>query len=96
MAFSVRAIARALDHAKEKPARWIVAGGGARNGAMLETLRRELQAHVTDAEAVGWSSGYLEAQAFGFLAVRSLRGLPLTYPTTTGVSAPTCGGRRSG
>ena len=92
MAFSVRAIARALDHAKEKPARWIVAGGGARNGAMLETLRRELQAHVTDAEAVGWSSGYLEAQAFGFLAVRSLRRLPLTYPTTTGVREPMCGG----
>ncbi|MCG6122009.1 MAG: anhydro-N-acetylmuramic acid kinase [Microvirga sp.] len=92
MAFTARAIAASLDHAREKPARWIVAGGGARNGALLETLRRTLQTHLTDAEAVGWSSGYLEAQAFAFLAVRSLRGLPLTYPGTTGAPAPLTGG----
>ncbi|TVR05892.1 MAG: anhydro-N-acetylmuramic acid kinase [Salinarimonadaceae bacterium] len=92
MAFSARAIAASLDHASEKPARWIVAGGGARNGALLETLRRHLQTHLTDAEAVGWSSGYLEAQAFAFLAVRSLRGLPLTFPGTTGAPAPLTGG----
>lgn len=96
MAFSACAVRLSLDHAREKPARWIVAGGGARNSALLESLRRELQAHVTDAEAVDWSSGFLEAQAFAFLAARSLRGLPLTFPSTTGVSAPTCGGRRAG
>lgn len=92
MAFTARAIAASLDHAREKPARWIVAGGGARNGALLETLRRTLQTHLTDAEAAGWSSGYLEAQAFAFLAVRSLRGLPLTFPGTTGAPAPLTGG----
>jgi anhydro-N-acetylmuramic acid kinase len=96
MAFSACAVRKSLDHAREKPARWIVAGGGARNSALLETLRRELQAHVTDAEAVDWSSGFLEAQAFAFLAARSLRGLPLTFPSTTGVNVPTCGGRRAG
>jgi anhydro-N-acetylmuramic acid kinase len=93
MAFSACAVRKALEHAREKPSRWIVAGGGARNSALLETLRRELQAQVTDAEAVDWSSGFLEAQAFAFLAVRSLRGLPLTFPSTTGVSEPTTGGR---
>ncbi len=95
LAFTVRSIVRALDHAKEKPARWIVAGGGAKNPALMERLGRELQVRVTDAEALGWSSDFLEAQAFGFLAVRSLRGLPLTYPTTTGVRAPLCGGVQS-
>ncbi|MFY9831456.1 MAG: anhydro-N-acetylmuramic acid kinase, partial [Methylocystis sp.] len=40
----------------------------------------------------GWSSDYLEAQAFGFLAARVLEGLPLTFPTTTGVPRPTTGG----
>jgi anhydro-N-acetylmuramic acid kinase len=47
---------------------------------------------VTTAEVVGWSSDYLEAQAFGFLAARVLEGLPLTFPTTTGVPRPTTGG----
>ncbi|EGO94021.1 AnmK_2, partial [Acidiphilium sp. PM] len=35
----------------------------------------------------------LEAQCFGFLAVRALRGLPLSLPETTGVPAPLAGGR---
>jgi anhydro-N-acetylmuramic acid kinase len=34
----------------------------------------------------------LEAQAFAYLAVRSLKGLPLTLPTTTGVPRPLTGG----
>jgi anhydro-N-acetylmuramic acid kinase len=47
---------------------------------------------VTTAGAVGWSADALEAQAFAFLAVRTLKGLPLTFPTTTGVSRPLPGG----
>ncbi|MGL4263027.1 MAG: anhydro-N-acetylmuramic acid kinase, partial [Afipia sp.] len=34
----------------------------------------------------------IEAQAFGYMAVRSLKGLPLTFPGTTGVAAPLTGG----
>jgi anhydro-N-acetylmuramic acid kinase len=34
----------------------------------------------------------LEAQAFGFLAARVLRGLPTTFPGTTGVAARVGGG----
>jgi len=47
---------------------------------------------VETADAVGWSSDALEAQAFGYLAVRSLKGLPITFPTTTGVPKPLTGG----
>jgi anhydro-N-acetylmuramic acid kinase len=43
-------------------------------------------------EAVGWQGNDLEAQAFAFLAVRSLYGLPISYPQTTGVKRPTAGG----
>ena len=48
-------------------------------------------ATVETANAVGWSADALEAQAFAFLAVRSLRGLPLTFPATTGVATPSGG-----
>ena len=48
---------------------------------------------VTTADAVGWSSDAMEAQAFGYLAARTLQGLPLTFPTTTGVRAAMSGGR---
>jgi anhydro-N-acetylmuramic acid kinase len=55
-------------------------------------LRERLRSSVQVAEAVGWSSDALEAQAFAYLAVRSLKGLPLTFPGTTGVARPMAGG----
>jgi anhydro-N-acetylmuramic acid kinase len=49
-------------------------------------------ARVETADQVGWSIDALEAQAFAFLAVRSLKSLPLTFPTTTGAPKPMQGG----
>ena len=46
---------------------------------------------MTATEA-GWNNAALEAQIFAYLAVRSLKGLPLSFPNTTGVSEPTSGG----
>ncbi|MFG1422886.1 anhydro-N-acetylmuramic acid kinase [Roseixanthobacter liquoris] len=74
------------------PARWIVGGGGARNPTLMAMLEARLGVPVMPAEAVGWSADALEAHAFGFLAVRTLRGLPLTFPSTTGAPEPLTGG----
>jgi anhydro-N-acetylmuramic acid kinase len=60
----------------------------------MMALRRALVGAVAPVESVGWDGDALEAQAFGFLAVRSLRGLPLSVPGTTGCAAPTAGGTR--
>ena len=73
--------------------RWLVTGGGRHNPAIMEALVQVLGAPVAPVEAVGWDGDALEAQAFAYLAVRSLRGLPLSLPTTTGVSRPLPGGR---
>ena len=91
-AFTAHAVARSLAFARERPTRWIVGGGGAKNRTLMAMLERLLEAEVMNADAIGWSSDFLEAQAFAYLALRSLEGLPLTYPTTTGVSAPVTGG----
>ena len=48
---------------------------------------------VHPVEALGWNGDALEAEAFGWLAVRHLKGLPLSWPETTGVPVPTPGGR---
>jgi anhydro-N-acetylmuramic acid kinase len=74
------------------PRRWIVAGGGARNATLRAMLAARLGVAVETADEVGWSSDALEAEAFAFLAVRALRGLPLTFPATTGCPAPLSGG----
>jgi anhydro-N-acetylmuramic acid kinase len=56
-------------------------------------LRARLGGTVRPAQEIGWSGDALEAQAFAFLAVRALKGLPITFPSTTGVKAAMTGGR---
>jgi anhydro-N-acetylmuramic acid kinase len=70
----------------------IVAGGGANNPVLLQNLAADSGKPVRGAAMLGWSSDFLEAEAFAYLAARSLRGLPLTFPGTTGVPAAMTGG----
>jgi anhydro-N-acetylmuramic acid kinase len=92
-AFTAAAIAKIVPLLPKPPKSWIVAGGGARNRTMLRMLRDRLTpATVEAAEVLGWASDAIEAQAFGFLAARGMKGLPLSYPATTGVPMPMTGG----
>jgi len=92
-ALTAAAIARIVPLLPKPPKSWIVAGGGARNLTMIRMLRDRLApATVEAADALGWSTDAIEAQAFGFLAARGLKGLPLSYPATTGVPIPMTGG----
>lgn len=92
-AFTAETIARAVRHLPEPPKVWLVTGGGRHNPVLLGLLNDRLDVAVKPTEAFGIDGDVLEAQAFGYLAVRSLRALPLSGPTTTGVPAPTLGGR---
>ncbi len=86
-------VARIVDVLPRVPQSWIVAGGGARNPTLVRMLAERLApARVETADHVGWSPDALEAQAFAFLAVRSLKGLPLTFPSSTGAPRPMTGG----
>ncbi|AVT81359.1 anhydro-N-acetylmuramic acid kinase [Rhodopseudomonas palustris] len=92
-AFTACAIASVLPLLPKPPQSWIVTGGGARNLTLMRMLREALApASVESADALGWSADAMEAQAFGFLATRGLKGLPLSYPATTGVAFPMTGG----
>ena len=91
-AFAAEAVGRAQAHLPSPPARWLATGGGRRNPALMAALRARLGVPCDPVESVGWQGDALEAQAFGFLALRSVRGLPLGLPRTTGVSRPLSGG----
>jgi anhydro-N-acetylmuramic acid kinase len=92
IAFSAEAVGLAQAMLPSPPTRWVVTGGGRHNPAMMAALRRILDCPVEPVEAVGWSGDAIEAQAFAYLAVRSVYGLPLSLPSTTGVSEPMTGG----
>ncbi|MBT4219839.1 MAG: anhydro-N-acetylmuramic acid kinase, partial [Rhodospirillaceae bacterium] len=91
--FTVAAVALARQHFPNPARRWLVTGGGRHNGTLMAMLADILEAPVDAVEAVGWDGDMIEAQAFGFLAVRSSMGLPLSLPTTTGVPEPLTGGK---
>jgi anhydro-N-acetylmuramic acid kinase len=92
-AFTAKAVALARDHFPAPARRWLVAGGGRHNATLMRMLAGALSAPVELVEAVGWRGDSLEAEAFALLAVRALRGLPLSLPTTTGAPRPLTGGR---
>ncbi|MCO5129206.1 MAG: anhydro-N-acetylmuramic acid kinase [Xanthobacteraceae bacterium] len=92
-AFTAAGIAAVAPLLPRLPRSWIVVGGGARNLTLLRMLREKLApATVESGEQLGWSSDAIEAQAFGYLAARGLKALPLSYPATTGVPEPMTGG----
>ncbi len=91
-AASAEAVARGLDHCPTPPSRMLVTGGGRKNPGIMRELAQRLPCPVDPVEDAGLDGDMLEAQAFAYLAVRVLRGLPTSAPGTTGVAAPIGGG----
>jgi anhydro-N-acetylmuramic acid kinase len=90
-AFTADSVALAARSLPQAPSIWIVCGGGCHNPVMMQALRDRI-GDCRRGDELGLRSDFVEAEAMAFLAARSLRGLPLTYPGTTGVSAPLTGG----
>ena len=75
-----------------QPKRLLVAGGGRHNPTMLRMIASYTGLTPEPAEALGWNGDAVEAEGFAYMAVRSLKGLPISFPGTTGVPEPLTGG----
>jgi anhydro-N-acetylmuramic acid kinase len=91
-AFSAAAVARGFDHLADRPTRIYAAGGGRHNATLMAMLAAYTGATVRPVDELGWDGDALEAQGFAYMAVRSVKGLPISFPGTTGVPAPMPGG----
>ncbi|WP_224824569.1 anhydro-N-acetylmuramic acid kinase [Cognatishimia sp. MH4019] len=94
-ACAAASVAQGMVYCPSPPTRLFVTGGGRRNPTLMAMLRAGLDCPVEPVEALGLNGDMLEAQAFAYLAVRVLRGLPTSAPGTTGVRAPVGGGTLS-
>ena len=66
-----------------------------KNLFLLNTLKKIYNKKGIDilpVDNLNFNGDLLEAQAFAYLAIRCVRKLPLSLPTTTGVKKPTLGG----
>ena len=90
---TVAAIVAGVNHLPTAPKGWFVCGGGRHNDYIMDTLATRLGVPVRSVDELNWDGDAVEAECFGFLAVRHLRDLPLSFPGTTGVPVPCCGGK---
>jgi anhydro-N-acetylmuramic acid kinase len=92
-AFTAETIARGLRLLPASPSKFVVAGGGRHNPMLMAAIAGATGLEPVPADAMGWNGDATEAEAFAYLAIRALDGLPLSFPGTTGVPRPTTGGR---
>ncbi len=97
MRFTAEAIVRSVSLMPEVPRHWFACSGGRHNTALMAHLGKSLAAKgygtLGMVEELGWNGDATEAECFAYLAVRSLKGLPLSLPTTTGVPEAMKGGQ---
>ena len=91
-AFTAETVRASVAFLPQPPIGWVVCGGGRHNPVLMDALANRLGAPVKKAEDVGWNGDFIEAECFAYLAVRSLKKLPLSFPKTTRVPHPKCGG----
>ncbi len=92
---SAAAIMRSVEHLPETPKLWIICGGGRHNPHIVADMKKlafETDSKVIKAEEAGFDGDAMEAEGWGYLAVRSMKNLPLTFPKTAGCKAPVSGG----
>ena len=92
-AFAAGAVALGVAACPEKPRQIVACGGGRHNPVLLAWIADYVSVPVAKAEDNGWRGDSIEAEAFAYLAARTARGLPISFPGTTGVPAPMTGGR---
>jgi anhydro-N-acetylmuramic acid kinase len=92
-AFTAASIARAREHFPQAPGLWVISGGGRRNRTLMAMLAGKVESAVAPAEAAGFDGDAVEAEAWAYMAVRSLQGRSITFPGTTGVPKPMTGGK---
>lgn len=92
LAFTVKTILLGLDLCPKLPTTLYVTGGGRHNTALMASLQSESVCDIRAIEDLGWNGDALEAQAFAYMAMRSVMGLPITFSGTTGVQHALSGG----
>jgi len=90
--FNAMAIKDSLLKMQQTTDNIVVCGGGRLNPTFMLALKEQNIGDIRSAENIGWQGDDIEAQAFAFLAARHVNALPLSYPTTTGVSEAVTGG----
>ena len=71
----------------------LVCGGGRKNKYLLERIKKNFKKlDINLSETYEVNGDFVESQAFAYLAIRSLEGMPISFPSTTRCNKPSTGG----
>lgn len=79
------AVNNSLQYLPKKPVEIIICGGGRKNKEIVRNISQATKIKITNIDDLGFNGDAIEAEAFGFLAIRNLLNLPTSYPKTTGL-----------
>jgi len=82
---------KSLNFFSKRPKCLFICGGGSKNEAIIKGLKEEYDDIILPLEA-HWNSDAMEAQAFAYLATRSLKSISYTWKKITGVRNEASGG----
>ncbi|MCC2981355.1 anhydro-N-acetylmuramic acid kinase [Sphingomonas sp. IC4-52] len=91
-AFTAATVAEAFLLLPARPERLLVAGGGRHNPVMLRMIAEKVGLAPEPVDSLGWNGDAIEAEGFAYMAVRTLKELPISFPGTTGAPQPMTGG----
>ena len=79
---------------KKKKIKIIICGGGRKNTSLINQIKMNSKKNLSffNSEDFGLNGDFIESQAFGYLAIRSILSLPISFPSTTGCASPCTGG----
>ena len=73
--------------------RWLVCGGGRKNKYLLKSIKNNFEKlYIDPIEKYEVDGDFIESQAFAYLAIRSIEGMPISFPNTTRCKKPLTGG----
>ena len=95
--FTAELIAEGIRHVENKiktnKSNWLVCGGGRKNKYLLESIEKNFkELELKPIENYKVNGDFVESQAFAFLAIRSLKNMPISFPNTTRCKKPLTGG----
>ena len=72
----------------------LICGGGRKNKFLIEKIKEKLlpNLNLKFTDDFNINGDFVESQAFAFLAIRSIKNLPISFPNTTGCLFPCPGG----
>ena len=72
---------------------WLICGGGRKNKLLIENIKDNFKnLNIDTVEKYNIDGDFIESQAFAFLAIRSIKQMPISFPTTTRCNQALTGG----